>query len=72
MVLCDHSLYTLRNYSGQRLKAYLKPAIRRTMLSQYRPNSASVTINQPDLQTEVYMESQIASPRPLQTGMSAL
>ena len=42
------------------------------MLSQYRPNSASVTINQPDLQTEVYMESQIASPRPLQTGMSAL
>ena len=42
------------------------------MLSQYRPNSASVTINAHDLQTEVYVESQRASPRPLQSGMSAL
>lgn len=65
-------MHSRSNDSEQLLKAYLKPAIRRTMLSQYRPNSASVTINQPDLQTEVYMESQIASPRPLQTGMSAL
>ena len=65
-------MHSRSNDSEQLLKAYLKPAIRRTMLSQYRPNSASVTINQPDLQTEVYMESQIASPWPLQTGMSAL
>ena len=57
--------------TSQRLQAYLKPTIRRTMLSQYRPNNVAVTVDRPDLQREVYLESQMASPRPI-SGMSAL